>query len=102
MIELNCLKHCNAACCRKLPNDRVIFDFSAEEAEMFRKKGATLIPHRSGGFTMTEDCIFLRGNMCSLHATKKQPRCCVDNKVGEELCLRARRAASGKRFSDVE
>lgn len=102
MIKLECLAHCDAACCKKQQNHRVIFDFSEEEADMFRARGATLTPVEGGGYTMSEDCIFLRGKLCALHNKPSQPRCCVDNKAGETLCLDVRASVAGKRWNDVE
>lgn len=102
MIKLECLKDCNAACCTMQQNHKVIFDFTEKEALMFQKKGAILISQEGGGYTMTTDCIFLRGKLCFLHNKSTQPKCCVDNIAGEDLCLRVRESVIGKRWSEVE
>lgn len=102
MIKLECLTDCNAACCRMSQNHRVIFDFTDQEAEMFRKRGATLTPQQGGGYTMEADCVFLRGKLCMLHGKQSQPRCCVENKAGESLCLSVRESTYGKRWNEVE
>ncbi|EKD87237.1 MAG: hypothetical protein ACD_36C00179G0002 [uncultured bacterium] len=102
MINLECLRDCEAACCKKQHNHRVTFDFNEQEGSMFQQRGVILIPHEGGGFTMQEDCIFLQGKLCTLHGQPTQPKCCVDNKAGEELCLRVRESVAGKRWSEVE
>lgn len=102
MIKLECLRDCNAACCRVQQNHRVEFDFTESEAEMFRSRGVVLSPQSGGGFTMPADCIFLRGKRCALHKKPSQPRCCADNRAGEDLCLRVRESVSGNRWSEVE
>ncbi len=102
MIKLECLRDCDAACCKMQPNHRVIFDFTEDEAAMFREEGATLVEEEGGGYTMNEDCIFLRGKFCALHNKPEQPRCCVVNKAGGDLCLSVRRSVSGKRWNEVE
>lgn len=83
-------------------NHKVIFDFTEEEAQMFQKKGAVLVPQKDGGYTMTDDCIFLRGKLCFLHNKSTQPKCCGDNKAGGDLCLSVRESEIGKRWSEVE
>ncbi len=102
MIKLECLRDCDAACCKMSQNHRVIFDFTEREAEMFRKRGAVLVPQEGGGYTMEADCVFLRGKLCVLHGKQSQPKCCVDNKAGESLCLGVRRSVYGRRWSEVE
>lgn len=102
MIKLECIRDCDAMCCKVQQNHRVVFDLSDQEVEMFRARGAELVAQEEGGYTMTEDCVFLRGKLCVLHGKKSQPRCCADNKVGESLCLSVRESVIGKRWNEVE
>lgn len=102
MIKLDCLRDCNAACCKRRKDRRVVFDFSEEEAQMFESKGVTLVRDGRGGYMMPDDCIFLRGKYCGLHGKPTQPTCCVDNKVGEELCLWARQSLIDRRWNEAE
>lgn len=102
MIKLDCLRDCDAACCKPQRNHRVIFDFGEPEVQMFERKGVKLIPQPGGGYAMPEVCVFLRGKLCVLHRKQTQPQCCVDNKAGEDLCLRVRASIVRKRWSEVE
>lgn len=51
---------------------------------------------------MDDDCIFLLGKFCVLNRKPTQPRCCVDNKAGEDFCLDVINSVNGKRWSEVE
>ena len=102
MIELDCIKHCAAWCCKPLKDKRVIYDFSSEEAQMLVDDGGTVTLEPGGGYTMPKPCVKLRGKFCVLHGKESQPACCGDNKVGEDLCLFVRGAVLGKRWNVVE
>jgi hypothetical protein len=102
MIEINCIRDCDAACCKKREDRRVVFDFSDKEVLMFEQNGVTLIRVTGGGYSMPEECIFLEGIFCTLHGQDEQPACCVDNKAGEDLCLWMRQPSIDRRWNEVE
>ncbi|MFZ2025115.1 MAG: hypothetical protein WAV51_02460 [Microgenomates group bacterium] len=101
MANIECLRDCNAHCCRKHVDLQVIFFLSSSEVAMFQQKGVTLTP-KEGGYIMPDDCVFLTGNSCELHETPNQPNCCTVNVAGQGLCTGIRAAINGKRFSEVE
>lgn len=102
MLELDCMRDCNARCCKKREDRRVVFDFSEDEALMFEQRGVRLVRQAGGGFTMSEDCTFLEGIFCVLHGKPTQPKCCDDNKAGEPLCLWVRQLEIDRRWNEVE
>ena len=102
MAKIECLRDCDAACCKAQPTFRLVYDFDRREAQLFQDKGAALIPHEFGGFTMTDDCEFLQGKFCDLHGKPSQPKCCVENIAGGGLCVKVRAAISGKRYGNSE
>lgn len=102
MSNIECLKDCNASCCRKRPDLKVIFDFSDQDVKMFQQAGATLTKDPLGGYMMVDDCVFLTENQCTLHRTAQQPDCCDQNHAGGSLCIAIRKFVSGQRSSNVE
>lgn len=99
MNKIECLKDCNAACCRAIAF--IGFDFLADEAQMIRDAGGKL--HRlKDGYVMEELCPFLSDNNCVLHGDPKQPECCRDNIVGDWFCLHARMMMSVGQNWEVE
>jgi hypothetical protein len=85
--EIDCLSDCDAWCCT---SRTLAFEFSDYEVVFMEQNGADLSFIRGKGYFMNEDCPFLKDNKCVLHKDKRQPRCCVVNKVGGELCLKLR------------
>jgi hypothetical protein len=98
-MNVECLRDCNADCCRAI--ERIIFDFSGDEAEMIRQAGGNLY-YMEDGYVMTKVCPFLEGNRCELHGDERQPECCQKNVVGEKLCLALRIARQRFKPWEVE
>jgi hypothetical protein len=86
-MGLECLRDCNAACCRAINTIR--FDFSADEAQMIRDADGELY-YLEDGYVMVKPCPFLQDMMCDLHRDERQPQCCRDNKAGGRLCQAVR------------
>jgi hypothetical protein len=86
-MGLECLRDCDAACCKAI--DTIRFDFSADEAQMMRDAGGEL-NYLEDGYVMVNICPFLEDRMCELHGDERQPRCCGDNKAGGKLCQAVR------------
>lgn len=106
-IKIDCLTDCIALCCKKNIPLRISFEFSDIEVQMMNQAGAKLIPsqERHGLYYMSQDCPFLTEiNVCSLHDTSQQPKCCQDNLAGNfDICLTLRNFhLNGKRFNEVE
>ena len=102
---VDCLTDCNAICCRKNEGLKLVFGLSRTEARRLRESGAKLTRTKAtgGGYTMEDDCSMLDGIKCRWHKTPLQPKCCVDNKAGGEICSSIRNfVLLGKRFSEVE
>ena len=102
-MPIECLKDCQALCCRKGPFI-LTFGFSQDEVKMLETAGAKLRPDLyNTGFIMETDCPFLENNKCRLHNTPQQPQCCSDNHAGGQLCLKIRQCVlNSKRFSQIE
>jgi hypothetical protein len=101
---VDCLKDCDAKCCKTILGLRLVFDLTGEEVTTLRRSGTRLVWTKAvgGGYEMKNNCGGLDGNKCRWHATPLQPRCCEQNKAGGEICTRIREHVRGKRFSEVE
>jgi|SRR3990172_8465965 len=101
--KLDCLKDCNAWCCK---TSRLFFPFTADEAVYLKACGAVLTPgtkNGDSGYYFDSDCPFLRENKCIKHNKKTQPLCCAINKPGGEVCLEMRnRAKQRLRSLEIE
>lgn len=98
-MNVECLRDCNAFCCRAI--DTVEFDFSADEAEILKQMGAKMY-FLKDGYVMEEVCPALDGKFCDLHGDERQPQCCRDNKVGGKLCQALRAKMQEKRYWEIE
>lgn len=103
-MVLDCLRICQARCCREIEGLRIVFDFSRGEAAFLRRDGTILVYTKElgGGYLMKKACSGLDGIKCRWHGLPEQPKCCGDNVVGGDVCTRVRNHVRGKRFSEVE